>query len=126
MNTKHFARPDGTFLGSYGGTLPTDEDAAPFKAFDLIDVSDTPPEYGDQVWLFPGWGQSPGASRIRELEWQSGEMAIIANQLLAVEEEAGDVLPGTRKEWLSYRTQVRLWHESPDFPDSIKRPSRPA
>ncbi|MGY2171868.1 hypothetical protein [Pseudomonas gingeri] len=61
-----------------------------------------------------------------ELEWQSVEMAAIANQLLALEEEAYDVLPGDRKAWLSYRTKVRLWHESPDFPEQEKRPVRPS
>ncbi|MGY2285158.1 hypothetical protein [Pseudomonas gingeri] len=61
-----------------------------------------------------------------EREWQTTEMAVIANQLLALEEEADDTLPGTRKQWLAYRTQVRLWHESPEFPDQAKRPARPA
>ncbi|NWD49006.1 hypothetical protein [Pseudomonas gingeri] len=61
-----------------------------------------------------------------ELEWQATEMSFIANQLLAIEEEADDALPGTRKQWLSYRTLVRLWHESADFPDQSKRPIRPA
>jgi hypothetical protein len=60
-----------------------------------------------------------------ELTWQNHEMAFIANQLLALEEEAYDALPGTRREWLSYRTLVRLWHDNKDFPDSTKRPVRP-
>ncbi|MGY2200033.1 hypothetical protein [Pseudomonas gingeri] len=64
--------------------------------------------------------------RQTELDWQSSELAIIGNQLLAIEEEANDALPGTRQQWLAYRTLVRLWHESPGFPDVTTRPSRPA
>jgi hypothetical protein len=60
-----------------------------------------------------------------EKGWQAQEMEFIANQLLAIEEDADDALPGTRKEWLAYRTRVRLWHESSDFPSSTKRPVRP-
>lgn len=60
-----------------------------------------------------------------EVAWQSGEISAIADQLLALEEEAKDALPGTRKQWLTYRTSVRLWHESPDFPNATKRPTRP-
>ncbi|MGY2183272.1 hypothetical protein [Pseudomonas agarici] len=61
-----------------------------------------------------------------EFYWQTEEMSLIENQLLAIEEGAVDAMPGTRQEWLQYRTKVRLWHESADFPDSTKRPNRPA
>ncbi len=64
--------------------------------------------------------------KAEEFEWQSLEMSVISNQLLAIEEEAEDALPGTRKQWLTYRTSVRLWHESLDFPDPARRPVRPA
>ena len=85
----------------------------------------TGPMVADQIWLFPGWSESPSLIREAEIIWQTAEMAVIANQLLALEEEAEDALPGTRTQWLSYRTKVRLWHTSVDFPDSTKRPTRP-
>ena len=64
--------------------------------------------------------------KLRETTWQTEEMLFIANQLLAIEEEAEDALPGTRTQWLAYRTKVRLWHASTDFPDITKRPVRPS
>lgn len=107
--------PEGVQLGLFIDTTPD----VPYLV-----IEDTP-EYFDQVWLFPGWSESQSRLREIELEWQSVEMPFIANQLLAIEEEAEDALPGTRKQWLNYRTDVRLWHESPNFPDKTKRPVRP-
>ncbi|KPA87084.1 hypothetical protein PF66_06429 [Pseudomonas asplenii] len=76
------------------------------------------------------WAITPATLKAKaagvELEWQQVEMAVIANQLLALEEEAPDALPGSRKDWLQYRTRVRLWHESPDFPTQEQRPVRPS
>lgn len=117
--TDHYVTSGGTYAGGYGdGTAPDD----PL----LINLGDNPPESADQLWLFPGWGPSPSQQVAAELEWQAQEMGVIANQLLAIEEEAEDALPGTRKQWLTYRTSVRLWHESLDFPDATRRPVRPA
>ena len=72
-----------------------------------------------------GFAQSLEKMKTTELDWQSSEMSVISNQLLAIEEEAEDALPGTRKQWLAYRTGIRLWHESPEFPDITWRPVRP-
>ena len=64
--------------------------------------------------------------------WRNSEISVIANQLMAIEEaeasgeEVPDLLPGTRTQWLSYRTKVRAWKEGNiDFPDSTRRPLRP-
>lgn len=68
---------------------------------------------------------------IVEDAWRNAEISFIANQLMAIEEaEAGeevpDLLPGTRAQWLSYRTKVRAWKEGGlYFPDSAYRPVRP-
>ena len=78
----------------------------------------------DGTWVISAETLKAKASII-EIEWQTGEMSAIANQLLALEEEADDALPGTRRQWLTYRTSVRLWHESQDFPDIARRPIRP-
>lgn len=72
----------------------------------------------------------------RENQWREVELVTIANQLLAIEEaeaaaEEGeppppDLLPGTRNQWLAYRTKVRAWKESNlVFPNSLFRPERP-
>lgn len=59
-------------------------------------------------------------------------MQLISNQLMAIEEaEAGsddaEPLPGTRAEWLTYRTKVRNWKDgNEDFPDQTKRPLMPS
>ena len=66
-----------------------------------------------------------------ENDWRDSEIYLISNQLMAIEEyEAGgevpDLLPGTRTQWLAYRTKVRAWKEGNVlFPDSSKRPIRP-
>ncbi|BAQ79147.1 hypothetical protein [Pseudomonas sp. St29] len=63
--------------------------------------------------------------------WREGELMMIINQLQALEEadsgaEPRDLLPGTRKQWLAYRGQVRSWCQgNDDFPDIRKRPARP-
>jgi len=69
---------------------------------------------------------------IIEDAWRNAEIAVIGNQLMAIEEaEAGeevpDLMPGTRAQWLAYRTKVRAWKEGHvDFPDASKRPVRPS
>lgn len=63
--------------------------------------------------------------------WRNSEISVIADQLMAIEEaEAGeevpDLLPGTRAQWLSYRTKVRAWKDGHvDFPNALMRPTRP-
>ncbi|MBK5512273.1 hypothetical protein [Pseudomonas sp. TH15] len=63
--------------------------------------------------------------------WRDQEVVAINNQLMAIEEaeatgEDTGVLPGTRLQWLQYRTKVRNWKEgSESFPDCDHRPNRP-
>lgn len=63
--------------------------------------------------------------------WRDQEVDAIANQLMALEEQEATgedtgALPGTRLQWLSYRTKVRAWKDANDrFPNSAHRPSRP-
>jgi hypothetical protein len=67
-----------------------------------------------------------------ENAWRETEILAISNQLMALEEQEAGVedsgaLPGTRLEWLQYRTKVRNWKEGhPDFPDMTARPVQPA
>lgn len=69
---------------------------------------------------------------VGETTWRTGELQVIANQLLALEEQEAGVedsgaFPGTRLDWLRYRTRVREWVEgNQNFPDDTKRPVRPA
>jgi hypothetical protein len=101
--------------------------------------------FDDEVFYqdVPQWAyDKQEADRIKaektaaENSWRDLEIAAIANQLMAIEEaeaaeEAGeeppaDLLPGTRTQWLSYRTKVRAWKEgNVNFPDETKRPVRP-
>lgn len=63
---------------------------------------------------------------LREDAWRVEEVAFIADQLLAIEDDDPTALPGTDRQWRDYRTQVRAWKEGrPDFPDQSKRPPRP-
>lgn len=63
--------------------------------------------------------------------WRDQEIEVISNQLMALEEEEATsedtgALPGTRVQWLSYRTKVRAWKAGAEhFPDASHRPPRP-
>ena len=62
-----------------------------------------------------------------ELQWQTSEMAVIADQLLAIEDGDPAALPGTEREWRDYRIKVRAWKEGAEgYPDSEHRPARPS
>lgn len=67
----------------------------------------------------------------QEAQWRESEILIINNQLMALEEfEAGieesNPLPGSRVEWLMYRSKVRAWKDGAEsFPDKESRPQRP-
>ena len=62
-----------------------------------------------------------------ELHWQTSEMAVIADQLLAIEDGDPAALSGTEREWRDYRIQVRAWKEGAEgYPDSEHRPARPS
>ncbi|MGF0237596.1 hypothetical protein ACQR3P_01735 [Rhodococcus sp. IEGM1300] len=67
-----------------------------------------------------------------ELSWRVVELAAIARQLEAIEEDEADetpsdLLPGTRKLWLKYRGLVSNWKEGAEsFPDIAHRPVRPS
>lgn len=66
-----------------------------------------------------------------EAAWQQAEIDLIANQLMAIEEaeatgEDTGALPGTRVQWLQYRTKVRAWKGGAEnFPNHEYRPLRP-
>lgn len=72
------------------------------------------------------------AERIRiesavEVVWVGEELELIADQLLALEDDDPTALPGTEREWRDYRIKVRAWKTgNEDFPDMSKRPVRPS
>ena len=137
--TIHYVRPDGTYVGGYSGAdgdiqagAPSERDAEPATTSSLICIDEECPEYADQVWQFPGWSESRWKKVAAENAWRTSEINTIANQLMAIEEDeagSGDAkpLPGTRAQWLVYRTKVRAWKEGNlDFPDQAKRPVMPS
>ena len=64
---------------------------------------------------------------IEEASWVKGQLAIIADQLLALEDDDPSALPGTEREWRDYRIKVRAWKDgNEDFPLKDKRPLSPA
>lgn len=66
--------------------------------------------------------------KIVETQWVTAELAIIADQLLAIEDEDPTALPGTAAQWRAYRIKVRAWKDGgdPNYPQQNKRPVRPA
>lgn len=62
----------------------------------------------------------------RETEWRTVELLLAADQLLAIEDDDPNRLPGTEREWRDYRIAVRSWKEGVDgFPNIDNRPKRP-
>lgn len=67
------------------------------------------------------------ADVVTEDAWRVEELAEIADQLLAIEDEDPSAMPGTDRQWRDYRTKVRAWKEGGfNFPDSFYRPQRPS
>lgn len=62
----------------------------------------------------------------REDAWRGAELLFAADQLMAIEDDDPNRLPGTDRQWRDYRIAVRAWKEgSPDFPIEDLRPKRP-
>lgn len=61
-----------------------------------------------------------------EVVWVRSELLIIADQLLALEDDDPNHMPGTDREWRDYRIKVRAWKEGAEgYPYSENRPQRP-
>lgn len=59
--------------------------------------------------------------------WRVSELAAIADQLAALEDDDPARLPGTDAEWRAHRIRVRAWKEgNENFPHLAQRPIRPA
>lgn len=59
-------------------------------------------------------------------EWRLSELSVVAEQLLALEDDDPNREPGTERQWRDYRIQVRAWKEGAEgFPLSENRPTRP-
>ena len=86
-----------------------------------------------QNWLDSGNTPSPDSSADRqdaavtEYQWRDVELALVADQLLRVEDGDPTALPGTAIQWRDYRIKLRAWVDGAEhFPDSASRPVRPA
>lgn len=114
----YYILPDGTHLGFYDYTPPYP---------DAIQVP--APASSDQVWDFvtQTWGRSLFLDGQVEDAWRDAEMAVIAEQLLMLEDEDPLALPGTAAQWRAYRILVRAWKEgNVNFPNIESRPVRPS
>lgn len=111
---KYYIDGGGKFMGGW-------DDDPPEGA---IEVSH-PPEYADQVWLFPEWGSSRLKETQEEAQWREQEMPAAEQNVTALTYGADDI-PGSVVEWQKYWLALRKWTEAnPDFPDSSKRPVAP-
>lgn len=83
------------------------------------------PEYWDQIWLFPGWSESPYRLSRNEDEWRAIEMPMALENVTAID-FGDDTLPGTAAQWKAYWLGLRNWKDgNPDYPDATKRPAKP-
>lgn len=61
-----------------------------------------------------------------EDSWRNSELLFAADQLMAIDDDDPNRLPGTDREWRDYRIAVRAWKEgNVDFPEEALRPIRP-
>ena len=61
-----------------------------------------------------------------EDSWRNSELLFAADQLMAIDDDDPNRLPGTDREWRDYRIAVRAWKEgNVDFPNKDLRPKRP-
>lgn len=66
------------------------------------------------------------AKALVETAWVRNELLVIADQLLALEDDDPNRMPGTDREWRDYRIKVRAWKDGAvGYPDKDKHPSRP-
>lgn len=75
-----------------------------------------------------GAGGDPdlGLRIVEESFWREDQMALVADQLLRIEDGDPKALPGTERQWRDYRIQLRAWIEGAEhFPDQVHRPRRP-
>ncbi|WP_218189865.1 hypothetical protein [Pseudomonas sp. OV546] len=115
MSMKHYVDSTGLYLYGTDGEPPEGG----------IEV-DPPPEYADQLWLFPGWGPSSMKAVAAENYWRDLEMPKAQQNVTAIEYGDEDI-PGTAQQWQKYWLALRKWTDAnPDFPDSSKRPVAPS
>jgi len=106
---------DGKYLLSSDGEAPEGAIAV-----------DPPPEYADQVWSFPGWGESAIKAAAIETAWRNDQMPKAQQNVTALE-YGEESIPGTAQQWQKYWLALRKWTDAnPDFPDSSKRPVAPS
>lgn len=114
----HFVDLQGKYLGFYD-ELSSPEDKS------YTDLGDNAPTFGDQVWQFPGWSESPSQAINRENEWRDYEMPRAQQNITAIE-YGEEEIAGTAQQWQKYWLALRKWTaDNPDFPDSSKRPVAP-
>jgi hypothetical protein len=104
--------PEGWLLME--GPRPEGEDASLYTA--------TP----EGTWIISEATQDRLA-RDREVAWVEAEMAVIADQLVKLEDEDPSALPGTSRQWRDYRIALRSWNDTNAvYPNYLFRPERPS
>lgn len=112
---KYYIDGNGNFLGGWEIDPPEYS----------IEV-EYPPEWYDQVWLFPGWAPSSMKAVAAENSWRDLEMPRAQQNVTAIE-YGEEGIPGTAQQWQKYWLALRKWSETnPDFPNSSKRPVAPS
>lgn len=62
-----------------------------------------------------------------ETAWRDSEINVVKDNLEALLFDDPDALPGTDAEWKAYGVALRRWKEGAEgWPDSARRPARPA
>ena len=66
------------------------------------------------------------ADSATENAWRNARLLVIADQLLAIEDDDPNRMLGTDREWRDYRIALRAWKEGAEgFPNMENRPVAP-
>ena len=109
--SKFYVGSNGAYLGEFTGSVPTGG----------IEI-DGPPPHGQMVYINNEWDYPLAVKSDNERAWRDGELKRSDIEIFTTEDTLGvfDAAP-----WRTYRLALRAWPESPDFPDSTKRPVAP-
>lgn len=114
--TIHYVNKAGKYLGAFTGVKP------PRGAVAV----EPHPARADQIWNFPGWGESFYEANIRESQFRTEAMAQALENITSI--EFGDKsIPGTAAEWKEYWLALRDWVEGAEgYPAQGSRPKKPS
>jgi len=76
-----------------------------------------------EITPFDSEAEALKSAAVEERQWRNGELQRADIEVFKAEDVAGAF---NAEDWRAYRQALRVWPNSPDFPDPSKRPTAPA